>query len=242
MRAAICLSVSIIALASASDARAAAFRLDVVGNVDYLTARQGGNVVSTPSGMVSVGDEFRLSVTFDTAPATVSPTFDADPTVNIYDLVGSRITARIGSYTTTFSPLFSFNSQIQIWNDRDVVGAVDAQSFNFFNYNFSPPSGYAFDVGSGLVSESITFNAFDFSASARGDDLITSLMPLSLFASRSFNYGLLNADSDLFLYVGSTVNEATLTAIPAPAGWQMMMLGIGLLAARPRRFRRGSRR
>lgn len=232
------LIVALATLFSASPALAAQYRLSAAGRVDAIVALQDSGVVATPSGVVSIGDVFSLEATFDLEGLAPQALYDADPTLNIYYLPNVVVTARIGSYVSTFTPKFDFNAGLQLWNDHDVVGPVDAQTFDFFNYLFTPTVGYPFDLGARGVSESVGLSAFDFTATARNSDLVTEIAPFSAFGSKSLTYGILNADTNLFVYVGASNVSATLSAVPEPRIWAMMVLGFLLAAlalrARPR--------
>ena len=168
-----------------TEASAAKYLLSVTGKVDGIVALQNSVSVPTPSGIVSIGNDYTLEALFDTGTAELTELYNLDPTINIYNLPGAQISARIGVYAINFSPSFSFNSTAQLWNNYVVVNPTDAQSFSFFNFNLSPLAPRPFVMGSGLTSESLTFSAFDNSATARNSDLISELVPLSAFASQS---------------------------------------------------------
>lgn len=225
-------------ISTTTDVLAMKYILSVSGKVDQITALQNSVTVPTPSGVVSIGDDYVLQAEFDTGTAELTSLYDPDPTINIYYLPGTQVTAKVGSYTTTFSPGFSMNASIQLWNGYVVVNPTDAQSFQFFNYNLNPLAPRPFAMGAGLTSENLTFNAFDFTATARNSDLISELVPLSAFANQSFNYGILNSDTNLFVYVGARITNATLAAVavPEPSTWLFMIVGFGLVGSA---FRRG---
>lgn len=212
--------------------------LQASGTVTDIRAIQNSLPTSTPSGAISVGDSYNLSVSFDLANAMLSPVYDADPTTNLYHLPGSMVTLNVGGYSTSYSPIFDFNSTMQLWNDRVVVNPVDAQSFSFFRFQ-APQSELPFDMGNGLVSYTTDLFAFDFSAQARDNDLASQIISLDQFATKSFSLGFLNADTNLFVQVSGSVNDARLvnSAVPEPAAWAMMLIGFGAIGA-GMRFRR----
>lgn len=144
------------------------------------------------------------------------------------------MTLQVGSYSTTYSPIFG--TTLQLWNDRSVVNAVDAQSFSSFRYQ-APQSEVPFDMGNGSVSYTTNFYAFDFSAQARSNDLASQIISLDQFASKSFSLGFLNTDTNLFVQVSGSVNDARLinSAVPEPATWATMLLGFGLIGGAMRR-------
>lgn len=146
----------------ASPALAAPTTLTATGKVTYIAALQNGSSVTTPNGSIRIGDAFSVSATFDLANAQVASLFDADPTINIYHLPDTTVTYSIGSFSRTFQPRFDFNASVQLWNDRLVgTSPVDAQSFDFFDYDVVPTSSLPFDLGAGSQSVSLDLNAFD---------------------------------------------------------------------------------
>ena len=210
--------------------------LTVTGRVNYIAALQNGQAAAVPTSSIALGDAFTLTATYDFSLAELTALYDADPTVNIYYLPGVQVSATIGSYTTTFVPKYDFNGSLQLWNDRVVVDKVDAQSFEFFNYDIA---NRPYDMGQGLVSELINGNFFDFTATARNSDLISEWAPLSAFSSRSLGYGLLNADTNLFVSVQAEVLTASVSGVPEPSAWAMLIIGFGMVGAAMRR--RGDR-
>lgn len=228
--------VALLGAFCASPAFAATTILQASGIVTDIRALQNSLPASTPSGIISIGDIYNLSVSFDLANATLSSVFDADPTVNIYHLPGSMVTLNVGGYSTSYSPIFDFNSSVQLWNDRAVGGLVDAQSFSFFRFQ-APQGELPFEMGPGSASYSSDFYAFDFTAQARNNDLISQLISLDQFGSKSFSLGFLNADTNLFVHVTGSINSAQLisSAVPEPATWATMLLGFGLIGGAMRR-------
>ena len=207
-------------------ANAAKQTLTVTGRVNDVRALQDGTPADAPVGKISVGDAFVLTASFDFSMAQLTSLYDADPAINIYNL----------PYTTTFF-LSDSNSSIHLWNDYVVVDPVDSQSFYFFNYNLKPKNGFAFPVGKGSTSESFTFNLFDSSATARSSDLISEIAPLSSFGSKMLSYGLLNADTKYFAYVQADVLSASLSSVPEPATWGLMIFGFGAIGGMMRRYK-----
>lgn len=228
--------VALLCAFCTSPAVAATTILQASGTVTDIRAIQNSLPTSTPAGIISVGDIYNLTVSFDLANATLSPVFDADPTVNIYHLPGSVVTLNVGRYSTSYSPIFDFGSTLQLWNDRVIVDPVDAQSFSFFRYQ-APQSELPFDMGLGLISYTSSFFAFDNSAQARSNDTISQIIPLDQFGSKSFSLGFLNPDTNLFVQVSGSVNDAQLinSAVPEPATWATMLLGFGLIGGAMRR-------
>jgi hypothetical protein len=223
-----------------TQAFAAKYVLSVAGKVDRIVALQNSVTIPTPRGIISAGDNYTLEAHFDTSLAELNALFDADPTVNIYNLPGAHIVGRIGNYAINFSPPFSFNSTTQLWNNRIVVTPTDSQSFSFFNFNLGQVAPRPFFVGNGLTSESLNFNAFDFTATARNSDLISELPSLSAFSSWSLTYAILNSDTNLFVQVSARVTNSTLSAVPEPTSWMFMITGLGAAGCALRLRRRNT--
>ena len=233
------LSRIVLALAFvASPGVAAEIVFQTSGQVTSISALQDSSPTAVPTGTISVGDAYTLSAVFDLDKAILSPTFDADPTVNIYYLPGATVTLKVGSYSTTFTPIFDFNSSAQLWNDRVVVSPTDAQSLRFFRFQ-APPSEIPFEMGPGSVSYATDFFAFDSTAQARTNDLITQFVPFDQFGSQSFGLGFLNSDSKLFVNINGSVTSTSFmaAAVPEPSSWLMMILGIGAIGASMRKTR-----
>ena len=220
----------------ASPGAAAEMLFQANGQVTNILALQNSTAVSVPPGTINVGDVYTLSAVFDLDKATLTELFNADPTVNIYYLPGAVVTLQVGSFSTTFTPIFDFNSSVQLWNDRVISSQTDSQSFSFFRYQ-APSSEVPFEMGPGQVSYSTNFNAFDFSGLARTNDLISQFVPFDQFASKSFSLGFLNPDSNLFVQVTGSVTGTSFiaSAVPEPSSWLMMIFGMGAIGFAMRR-------
>ena len=217
----------------ASPGAAAEMMLKADGQVTSITAVQNGAVTAAPMGTINVGDVYTLSAVFDLDKAVLTSTFDADPTVNLYYISGAIVTLQIGSYSTTFTPA---SSSVQLWNDRVVSSATDSQSFNFFRYQ-APASEVPFELGSGQISYSTNFYAFDSTAQARTNDLISQFVSFDQFGSKSFGLGFLNSDSNLFVNVAGSVTGTSFiaSAVPEPSSWLLMIFGMGAIGFAMRR-------
>ena len=231
------LSRIVLALAFvASPGVAAEMVFQANGQVTSISALQDSSPTAVPTGTISVGDAYTLSAVFDLDKAILSPTFDADPTINIYYLPGATVTLKVGSYSTTFTPIFDSNSSAQLWNDQNVVSPTDAQSLSFFRFR-GPSSEVPFQMGPGLVSYSTNFYAFDSTAQARTSDLISQFVPFDQFGTQLFGLGFLNSESKLFVSVSGSVTSTSFmaSAVPEPSSWLMMIFGIGAIGFAMRR-------
>jgi hypothetical protein len=216
---------------AAVPADAAKFIVTGNGTVGSISALQNFAPVPPPAGAVQIGDAVSFSFRFDTATAQLQSLFDADPTINIYYLPVTDFVAKIGVYTYRNDSSYIGNASLQIWNDRN--GSTDAQSFSFYGRG---PNVLPFDTGAGQTLESFTINAFDNTATARSNDLIGSIAPFTAFASRPFSWLQYNPGLAHSVHVGGTYS-ATISAVPEPATWMMLIGGFGLVGGALRRRR-----
>jgi hypothetical protein len=233
--------VALAWLATASVVSATAI-LSATGTVTSIGATQGGNDIAPPPGVINIGDTFTLWAMFDLSQAELTSLFDDDPTMNIYGLPGTIVRYSIGAYAPVFPPLYNFNASTQLWNDQDFGGPpIDSQSFSFLEYDVAPVSTLPFDLGDGEQSVFLDLYAFDPTATARSNDLISDYAPLSAFASRSFSFGQFNSDAGLYVFVQGDVDSWTVSPIPEPEMWGMMIVGLGAVGSALRRRKTPSR-
>lgn len=234
------IGIAAYCMAAATTAQAAQYRLTATGIVSRFDSRYAGTEVPTPPTLIGLGDVFTATVLFDTSNATLTSLFDPDPTVNIYYLSDTTVNVSIGNYRSTFSPTtYSGDSSLQLWNDHVVTNTpVDNQSFSFYDYPSEGP--YPFDLPGPRKQESLSVNLFDFTATARTNDLISQIAPVSAFGSRllsySFNSYDTNGDDQRFnLVTMSNVVISLESAVPEPASWALMISGIALVGGTARR-------
>ena len=217
-------------------ALAAPTTFTATGHISSITTQVNSQPASNPSGTVSVGDAYTFSATFDLSQAQLSAYFDADPTINIYDLPGTTIAYSIGSFSRNFTPS-SFNSSLQLWDGYAPYASstpTDAQSYLAFDYPITD-GNVPFNIGSGPQSVSLTFGNFDYTAKARSNDLISQLTPFSSYANKLFTLGQLNQATNTFVYVSASIENEALSAVPEPASWMMVILGMGAVGYMLRR-------
>lgn len=233
--------VALIVLATSS-AAAATITLRATGRVTNLGAIQNENSVAMPPGAIIVGDIFAIVARFDLALAELTSFYDADPSTNVYFLPGMTISYSIGSYSPVFPPLHNVNASTQLWDNLDLGGApIDSQTFSFLDYNVTPVSTLPFDLGEGQQSVFLDLYAFDMTGLARSNDLISDYAPFSAFGSRSFGFGQFNSETNVYAFVNGDIDSWTLSVIPEPDRWAMMILGLGAvgISLRRRNRRRG---
>lgn len=223
-----------------SIAHAAAFVLEANGTVSHTWYSFDGSNVPAPAGTIQVGDLFKLRVAFSTDLAEPSLSFDPTSTTNIYWLRGADVIISVGSYQTRFTPKFQISASVQLWNDRQIeMSLVDAQSFEFSNYNFS--GGTPFELGGGLNSELVSLTSFDFLGQSRTNSTIEHLSPSSIdFGSNSLSYSYSAGGNPLEgprPMVGVLMSGITwqVSTVPEIAVWVSMISGFGAVGVALRR-------
>ncbi len=218
-------------LGMAAPAEAVVYRIEATGTVNSLSAFQGATI-PVPADSIGVGDAFRLSFSFDTQQAVVSPSFDTDPTINIYNFQPSGFSASIGSYT--YDPVFTFPHEVglQVWNDRVVAGPTDNQSFSFQSRGSHP---LPFPTSGGYMLEQLWLFAFDYTTTARASDLLPELASFDSFGTRIFEWSQYDHALQQTVLARGTYT-ATITAVSEPAALCLVALGVFGVAMR----RRGS--
>lgn len=208
------------------------YRFSASGAVDAISAYQGGPI-TVPNGGISVGDAFNISFSFDTQQAVVSPVFDSDPTINIYNFQPTDFEASIGGYT--YAPVFTFPHEVglQVWNDRVVAGATDSQSFSFQSRGANP---LPFPTSDGYVLEQLWLFAFDYTTSARQTDLLPELAEYSSFGSTFFQWSQYDQELQQNILVSGRY-MATIVAVPEQGTAPLVALAaLGLVFVRRRRL------
>lgn len=220
-------------------ALAAPTTFTATGHINSITTLVDRQPAANPSGSVNVGDTYTFSATFDLSQAQLTSYYNDDPNINIYNLPGTTITYSIGFFSRTFTPS-SYNSSLQLWDNyapyQDST-PTDAQSYLAFDYPITN-GNVPFDIGTGPQSVSLTFGNFDFTAKARSNDLISQLTPFSSYANKLFTLGQLNQATNTFVYVSASIENEALSAVPEPASWALMSLGVGAVGYMMRRRRK----
>jgi len=221
-------AVAIIGLASVAEA---ATTLRTTGTITGADALLNGAFTALPSGSISVGDKFSLTAKFDPGAAQLDPLYDANPTFNLYYLPGTRVSLKVGSWKTTFTAAMPSAAQILLTHST----SVDAQSF--WLYDYAASNNLPIDMGAGTVLGGVFDLNYDFTATARSNDLITQLASLDRFPARTFTAGFFNYDTLLNVGFHGQVEETSLvtTDVPEPASWALMLTGFGLIGALARR-------
>lgn len=229
------MSAMAITATSGTASHAAIYILNLqarVTSLNYFAMGLSNPIPYAGPSQFGTGDMLHLTATFDTDDATPPGGPPADQ--RTYAIPGS-VTMTAGSYSTSFSAI-----GLALWNDRIASGLPprDRQSFSFVNDPVpgAPPFGTADGI---RKTETLTFIAYDDSAAT------LSGISLSDLASGGFNTLLLGynlaiyggADGEYTEQVYPTFDRIsfTLTAVPEPSGWAMMVGGFGLIGGAMRR-------
>ena len=185
------------------------------------------NVVPTPASQISSGDMLTISFRFDTNGAVVQSLFDADPTINIYYGNVTNYRMSVGSYQSAGPRSQQHFASFQLWDGYDVGGVGLVDSFSTMTLKKLADGSSPVDLGSGQVNEILTLNNFDPTATVRSSDLISEITPLSGFAWKSGYLGFIN--SQTYLQTSFQINGLTtsISGVPEPATWALMILGFG---------------
>lgn len=217
------------------------YRLTGTARVDRVTVISNGAFSYDPAGLIKISDPINFSLGFTTDSAEVSPTFDADPTVNIYDLGRpNSFNLKMGDYTfVTPRGRRSLDLSAQLWNNREVTPGQptrDSQSFNVFDFTVGGRKDVLpFDMPAGAVAEGVDF--FNFGPNnLRSSDLISELKALDGF-NHGFSYIVQNSSANYSVIVNGRNVQMTLAAVPEPATWAMPILGFVTIGGATRRRR-----
>ena len=229
---AFCVAASLSASVSAT-----VFSLKAKGVVSSMQAIDGstGNTVAMPGTSIALGDAFTLSATFDTSTASLDPFWNADPSINVYYLSGmTQLT--VGGYSDDFQ-IGGIQTTLQLQNDVANGTPTDGQLYELLRFG-AQQATLPIDMGDGFITQGVYFHAFDPTGTARSNDLISDLQPLSEFSDQQFFLTFYNSDTNLFVQFTGTVSDSSLAAVPEASSWAMMLTGFGLIGAGMRARRR----
>lgn len=193
-------------------------------------------------GLVSIGDPFRLTISFDPATAVRTTNPANGPGYGQY-ILPLTYSARIGNFAFDGTSGIAGN-YLSFYDNFNACGptgpascVVDAAYFS--SVGFSSTNGpFPVDPGIGSIFSSFDVQFFDATASVLSSANLSALDRLSSFAGAKLTYDLFNATRSSAVYIDATNASFTLSAVPEPATWSMMILGfasIGLSARNSRR-------
>lgn len=229
----------LVGLLVAKPASADIYKLTFSGTISsYSSVDRHFEPVDIPSA-IGVGDSFSMIAKFDTDRYSVSPTFDADPSVNIYGgyLVSAHYQA--GAFSFSTENLFSDYSTIQIWNDHYVSPSLPhVDSFSISGTHGVTGDSIPVDLGFGPINLAFSLGKFDFTGTARDNDLIDELPPLDLFDGQWGSFGFINSTTYLqgsYVLTNIQASLVKVSAVPETSTWMLMLVGFGLLGGGLRR-------
>ena len=146
----------------------------------YRSVDKDFKVVDLPSA-IGIGDTISVSAIFDPSTYVVQSLYDADPTVNIYYGHLSDGKYQIGNYNYTTPVGTTDFSSAQLWDNRFVSSvSPSVDSFGITSFVDTNGSPLPLDLGAGPIRLSLDLMNFDFTATARTNDLITQITPLEM--------------------------------------------------------------
>lgn len=227
--------IFLVAGALPSIVSAQTYQVNYTGQAEAPRSIIGG-VHQPISGVINAGDQINANLTFDIGKAQVTSLFDADPTINIYN-VPVTYAYTIGSYSS--GPV-STNAYLQIWNDYFVSSyspKVDAWGFGSM-YRYITNSESPFLLGSGQVFAGLSLDAFDDTGTLLNNDF-AQVIPSYTGFRPSFEASFYDPQNENFALVRGTGIRATITqigaAVPEPSTWAMMIAGFAFVGASMRR-------
>lgn len=227
------LALAFIGLAWASNASAAKYQLTFSATVTgYRSVDRDFNEVNIPSA-IEVGDAISVSTYFDTDAFVVQSLFDADPSINIYYGATFGGKHQLGAYAYA-TPLDQTDfSSLQLWNNYFVAAHLpNVDAFSMSIFGSTRGAMLPVDLGAGPINLSISLYNFDFTGTARTNDLVSQITPLDLFASKVVYFGFINADTYLQTAYTTTNIRALLTplnAVPEPSTWLLLLSGFAVV-------------
>lgn len=232
----ICGAFAIMSAAVCSPSLAKVYQFKAQGVLgDPYSVDKDMNVVPAPTSQIGTGDTLSISFRFDTDDAVVQSLFDADPAINIYYGNVSQYRLSVGSYQSAGPRSQQHFASFQLWDGYNVgsVGPVD--SFSLMTFKPLSGSNSPVDLGSGQVNEILNLYNFDPTASVRSSDLISEITPLDGYAWKSGHLGFINPVS--FSQTQFSIGDmtTTLSAVPEPATWALMIFGFGGMGLAMRR-------
>lgn len=211
------------------------------GKIDEIVSLLNGSAVPVPETTIQIGDTFSLTATFDTGTATLDAFWAANPNINMYYLPGTTAKVTVGSYTDDFSAPFWVQHTLTLMNDVADFPLSDGEHYELSRFgSLQPLIPVAMGGEDDYLGQGVYLHAYDPTATARDNDLISELRPLSLFSDQRF-FLLFSSQKTLrYVHFGGLVSESSLTiqdGVPEPAGWAMMIAGFSLAGA-AMRYRR----
>ncbi len=223
-----------IAVLMASAAQATTYKFSATGTVgNPYSVDRNFQPVSTFATSIRAGDKFAISFDINPGKFGVTSLYNSDPTINIYYGTVSYYQLSIGDYGLFIPGDVTFASS-QLWNNFVSAGSP-VDHFGLSALQAISASAAPITLTSQVVNQVFGFSAFDFTATTRSSDLITEIGPLTGFSSKSAFVGFIdpnNYDQTTYSINGLT---ASITPVPEPATWLMMVIGVAFAGQGMRR-------
>lgn len=200
---------------------------------DGATFRQIANQPTT----LKFGDKVSVSFTFDTSKF-FKGNYQPSPDVAFYNGYITNLIFNIGTYAFKSTPTEMNYLSFQIWNDLSDSGFGPTDAISFDASRYIPGVSSPVSLGSGQVFLNFGFNAFDFTARARNSTDLREEPPISAYNSQSAFIGLIGGNYPNQIITTNSLHnlQANITsAVPEPATWAMLILGMGAVGCMMRR-------
>jgi len=189
----------------------------------------------------SIGSPFRFTFALDTAALTFLERDDQDA---FYDLPVTDFSATIGDYAFTlsaapgFEPLLAISRGFAIF-DEPFSEPVLITTFNFASARSTGPSiETPFTTGAGAYG-ALAINAFFRAENGESGLGLHELQDPRNADRRSFSYSTLDPNTRRRgTVLGAYSGSFSTAAVPEPATWAMMIIGLGIVGAAVRYRRR----
>lgn len=229
-----------VIIGDGASASAQTYTLLASGKIDTLYGNSG---TYQSDGRVSVGDNYNVSITYNTSSVVSSTTQNGSDKQTIYT-IPATYEYTIGSYHAAGS----FNSSNLIINDNHDLNAGSGStpyrqdSIGFINFN-GPTNDSPFTFGSGSVYPSFQVDAYDQSLQSIDDTNLTQIQKFQDFPNQFSTFSFVNSSFDNSVTVNGNIASARLIAgAPEPATWSLMILGFGIVGSTLRRQKRRATR
>jgi hypothetical protein len=225
------LGAGVLCAAGSAPAQAAEFVLSAQGIISDLRSSESSSI----SGAFNNGDAYSLGVIANLDAASLW--FTSSDKVTAFYNVPVSYSFSSGSFT------FSGNSNqtLSITNNTNCSSyCTAADSAYLLSLGFSQVSGIPpFDLGAGSYYQSLSVEFFDITGAAFNGIGLDQLSKINSFPSPKFSYQLTQVDRPskaVFATFTNTNYSADVTAaVPEPAAWLTMILGMGVIGCAMRR-------
>jgi hypothetical protein len=222
--------VAATVLASMTTAASAqlGYTVSATGTVSQVYAS-----TSTSNGAIKVGDPFSATISFDTA-AVVSNLTDTNGDQSGVFAVPLIYTFSAGQFA--ISGTYS-NFDLVIFNDHNFSSAFTGDSVGFtFQGPLSTNTPFTFSAPGAYTS--FNLSGYDTTSATLPDVNLSEVTQLDEFPTKYAQLGFTNSTFTDSAFINATINSFVVSqfgAVPEPATWAMMILGMGVIGFMMRR-------